>query len=172
MKPIISSRRNHEIKTLYSLRKQKERRKQGLFLIDGVLPLRQALESSLKIKKIYFTEEKINVSLNQLAKKQNIPLQPITNSVNEKITYGNRKDGYTAIAHIPDLSVSSLQLTKNPLIILSESLEKPGNIGAIIRSAEAAGANLHIAASPITDIYNPNIIRNSRGAIFRLKQAV
>lgn len=172
MKHLITSTSNPAVKQINKLRKSRERLKNNLFLIDGELPLERALGSSIIIKTIYYDISRINTKLNEMAEKKGICIQPVSRIVSDKISFGSGVDGYTSIASTPDLSLSSLSVSPDMLIIITENLEKPGNIGAIIRSAEASGAHLHIACSPYTDIYNPNIIRNSRGAVFSLCQAV
>jgi len=154
------------------LRKKRERDRTKLFLIDGIGPIGLALKSGISIEKIFYEEQRKERKLLDLAAEKGIILQPVSGKAAEKIFYGNNPDGHTALAHQPDYGIDKLRLPENPLIILTESLEKPGNTGAVMRSADAAGADAHIICDPVTDIFNPNIIRNSRGTLFTVPHAV
>ena len=89
----------------------------------------------------------------------------------DKLAYGDRAAGLVATVRVPDLAVAGLDLPPNPLVVVLEAVEKPGNLGAVLRSADAAGADAVIAADPRTDLFNPNAVRASLGAIFAVPLA-
>jgi TrmH family RNA methyltransferase len=105
----------------------------------------------------------------QLARE--IPLQPVSETVFEKLAFGQRAEGLVAVIHIPSLALGALVLPDRPLVVVVEAVEKPGNLGAVLRSADGAGADALIASSPRTDLFNPNAIRASAGTIFSLPLA-
>ena len=87
------------------------------------------------------------------------------------MAYRGGTEGVIAELHCKDMSLDSLQVKENPLVVVLEAVEKPGNLGAILRSADAAGADAVIVCDPLTDMYNPNLIRSSIGAIFTVPVA-
>ena len=90
----------------------------------------------------------------------------VTQAVYDKIAYRGGTEGVTAVVKTRHLSLDQLDLGGTPLIVVLESVEKPGNLGAVLRSADAAGATAVIVCDPLTDLYNPNLVRSSTGAIF------
>ena len=106
----------------------------------------------------------------ELASRQieNIRAETITvnRAVFEKISYRENPDGWLGIFPIPKYSLDDLKLNNSPLLIIAESIEKPGNLGAILRTADAAGVDALLVCDPRVDLYNPNVVRASRGALF------
>jgi TrmH family RNA methyltransferase len=166
----ISSTQNPFIKELIQLKeKSRIRRKKSLFLIEGLRELSLSLKGNYSIKKILFLPKIIDVSeIEKLFSSNELPeFISITDDVYKKIAYRETTEGVIALAETKNHSISDLKLTSaNPLILIGESLEKPGNIGAILRTADAANIDAVIIANPITDLYNPNVIRSSVGCIF------
>lgn len=166
MKKIITSLQNQEIKNLLKLKKSRERGKTGLILIEGRHEISMAAEANINFLKLFHcnsfhSDENFKVDERLFPQVYDIPVE-----IFEKISLRESPDGYIAIAKKPKIRLNELKLKKNPLIVILESLEKPGNIGAIIRSADAVGADAIIVADEKTDLYNPNTIRASLGAIF------
>jgi TrmH family RNA methyltransferase len=91
---------------------------------------------------------------------------PVASAVLDRLAFGDRNEGLVATVRIPDLSLDALRLPPNPLVVVLEGVEKPGNLGAVLRSADAAGADAVIAADPRTDPFNPNAVRASLGTLF------
>lgn len=167
----ISSLQNPLIKQLVLLQsKSRERRKSGLFIIEGQREISLALKGSYSIQTILVCPEIIEKETfkdlkNQLGNKTEYV--EVSSEVYEKISYRNSTEGILAICVAKDLSLKNLQIkNENPLILVVEAPEKPGNIGAILRTADAAGLDAVIIANPKTDLYNPNIIRSSVGCVF------
>lgn len=166
MNPVLTSINNPKIKHLLSLDKIRERRKQSLFTIEGLKELSLAKEIGYKIESVFHCPDitdsnvliKMGFSLNQLL--------PVSKNIFEKIAYRESTGGVIAIARQRSNQLDQLQLSTNPLILVLESVEKPGNLGAILRTADAAGVDAVISCDPQTDFYNPNVIRSSVGCVF------
>ena len=173
MKTITSSQ-NTYIKQLVQLKdKSRERKKLGLFLIEGVREISLAIKGGYELETVLFypelfSEEKRNDFINQ-----EINIIEISKEVYQKLAYRDTTEGILAVAKTKPNSLDHLKLErKNPLILVAEAPEKPGNIGAILRTADAAHVDAVIIANPKTDLYNPNIIRSSVGCVFTNQIAV
>ncbi len=166
MQEIISSSQNPKIKQLQKLQeKSSERRKTGLFVIEGKRELQLAIEASHTIKSLFHCPEIAKLDLPPT--EQNKVLQ-INKEIFSKLAYRENSDGIIAVATASIYKLESLNLTKNPFIIVLEAVEKPGNLGAILRTADAAKVDAVLICDPKTDIYNPNVIRSSVGCVFTL----
>jgi len=163
MKPAekITSLRNEKVKNLVKLQKSSERKSQNLILIEGWREINQAMGKGFQIEAFYLNEDKIE-DLDRLSGKVFL-LAP---NVFEKLAYRENTEGVIAVARPKFHSFDSLKLQKNPLLIILESVEKPGNLGAVLRTAEASAVDAVIVCDPLTDIYNPNVIRSSLGCVF------
>ena len=172
MPDIISSTQNPKIKTLIALQqKSAERRKQGLFCVEGQRELLHCIEAGLEIDTIFTCPQLIGTtSADNTIDLENIHVlrgtYEVTEHVYNKIAYRGGTEGLIAEVRVPVHTLSSLKHNDRPLIAVVESVEKPGNLGAILRTADAAGADAVIVCDPLTDLYNPNLIRSSIGAIF------
>ena len=162
----IVSLQNSRVKQVVALQqKSAERRKQGVFVVEGVRELQHCLKAGFTINSIFFCSEL--TSTNPLPQfSDNVVAYEVSPEVYEKMAYRGTTEGIIAIVQARQLRLKDLQLKKNPLLMVLESVEKPGNLGAILRSADAAGADAVIVCDPLTDLYNPNLIRSSIGAIF------
>ncbi|PKQ46032.1 TrmH family RNA methyltransferase [Confluentibacter flavum] len=164
----ISSIQNPFIRQLVQLKdKSRERKKNGLFLIEGEREIMLALKGGYGLETILFNPEIINYEqLNNLTTKQLNTIE-ITAEVYQKLAYRDTTEGVLAVAKCKEHNINELNFkTENPLILVAEAPEKPGNIGALLRTADAARVDAVIIANPKTDLYNPNIIRSSVGCIF------
>lgn len=165
----ISSFQNPLIKKVLLLQeKSKERKKSSLFIIEGKREIKLALKGGYKINTLLFCSDII--SENDVSNFLNTDLNnliEISIEVYKKIAYRTSTEGIIAISESKDLALSNLKLKDhNQLILVAEAPEKPGNIGAILRTADAANVDAVIIANPKTDLYNPNIIRSSVGCVF------
>lgn len=163
---LITSIQNPKIKSLLALEKPRERRKQQLFLVEGAKEIKLALEAGYKIGNIFFCEEIINKEESDFIYEQDRLLIPVSKEVFEKIAVRETSGGMLAVAEQKTHRLEEIQLSKNPLLLILESVEKPGNLGAILRTADAAGVDAVIICDPQTDFYNPNVIRSSVGCVF------
>lgn len=160
----ITSLQNPRIKHIVKLRDDKKTRKQdGLMLVEGCDEIQLALASGHKPQTILSAPE---LALRQLPFDSAETLT-LSRPVFEKISYRDNPDGWLAIFPIPQRTLESVTLlTEKPLIIIAESIEKPGNLGAILRTADATNADAILLCDPRVDAWNPNVVRASRGAIF------
>jgi RNA methyltransferase, TrmH family len=163
----ITSLQNQRIKNLAKLHKSGERKEQGLFLVEGLKEIKLAIASGYKLESLYWcasmgVEEK---TINKFIQKD-ILLFEITHEAFQKVAYRDGSDGLLGIFHTKISSLDAIKFQANPFIILIESVEKPGNLGAILRTADAAGVDAVIICDPRTDLFNPNVIRSSIGCLF------
>jgi TrmH family RNA methyltransferase len=163
----ITSIQNPFIKSLVQLQeKAKARRQSGTFLIEGKREIELAIKGKYEIEILLFLPELIpNDYLSKLSKGQ-IDLIEINKEVYQKLAYRDTTEGILAVAKTKSLALSDLKLPENPLILVMESIEKPGNIGAMLRTCDAAKIDAVILANSKTDLYNPNIVRSSVGCLF------
>ena len=163
----ISSLQNTKVKQLVALQqKSSERRKQGVFVVEGIRELQHCLNAGYTINSIFFCPELTDTGALSSLLSESITAYEVSPEVYEKIAYRGSTEGVIATVQSKQLALKDLHLSKQPLLIVLESVEKPGNLGAILRSADAAGADAVIICDPLTDLYNPNLIRSSIGAIF------
>lgn len=160
----ITSAQNSFIKSLIQLQEKAKARKQsGTFLIEGMREIELAIKGNYEIETILFLPEL--VSNNQITKLTDNPIE-ITKEVYQKLAYRDTTEGILAVAKTKSLQLADLKLSENPLILVMEAIEKPGNIGAVLRTCDAAKIDAVIIANPKTDLYNPNIVRSSVGCLF------
>ncbi len=167
----ISSLQNELVKEIVQLQeKSRVRKKTGLFFIEGQRETRLAIDGGYTLEKILFCEEIISKNqIDQLVesiKNQTPILVKISIQVYQKLAFRKTTEGLLAIAKAKNLSLDELKLKDNCLVLIAEASEKPGNIGALLRTADAANLDAVIIANPKTDFYNPNIIRSSVGCVF------
>ena len=163
----ITSIQNPFIKSLVQLQEKAKARKQsGTFLIEGKREIELAIKGNYELETILVNPDLFNISDNLIIQKSNYPIIEINKEVYQKLAYRDTTEGLIAIAKIKSLALSDLKLPKNPLILVMESIEKPGNIGAMLRTCDAANIDAVIIANPKTDLYNPNIVRSSVGCLF------
>jgi TrmH family RNA methyltransferase len=166
MKQITSSQ-NPFIKSLVQLQEKAKARKQsGTFLIEGIREIELAIKGKYEIETILICNEVTDFSKNPKIQKSNSPIIEISKEVYQKLAYRDSTEGILAVAKTKSLQLSDLKLPKNPLILVMEAIEKPGNIGAVLRTCDAAKVDAVIIANPKTDLYNPNIVRSSVGCLF------
>lgn len=176
---IISSTQNPRIKHIVQLQQKSAlRRKEKLFIVEGVRELTQCLNAGFQIDSLYVCEKILHqrnveksdsdgTDVKQLL--ANFPkniLTQVTEDVYHKIAYRGSTEGVLAVVKEKNASLAQLSLPDNPLLVVIEGVEKPGNIGAILRSADAAGVDAVLICDPQTDLHNPNLIRSSIGASF------
>ena len=162
----ISSVQNPFIKSLVLLQEKAKARKQtGTFLIEGQREISIAIKGGYQIETVLFLPEICTEKeAHQLA--PNAELIEINKEVFQKLAYRDTTEGILAVAKTKSTLLSDLQLSQNPLILVAEAPEKPGNIGALLRTADAANLDAVIIANPKSDLYNPNIVRSSVGCLF------
>ncbi len=159
----ITSTQNPRIKHIVKLREDKKTRNEdGLMLVEGFDEIRLALAAGHTPQTILSAPELASRALTD----SSIETLTVSRAVFEKISYRENPDGWMGVFPIPQTSLDDLKLSKNPLVIVAESIEKPGNLGAILRTADAAGVDALLVCNPRVDVWNPNVVRASRGAVF------
>lgn len=172
MTSIISSPQNPRLKAAARLRDRRDRVEQKRIIIDGAREAGRAAQAGVKLLEIFLcptllhTEEARQVVT--LLRQYPAELFELSPAAWEKLAYGDRSDGVLVVAETPHRALAELQLPARPLIAIAAEVEKPGNLGAIARSADAAGVSALIVAAGRTDLFNPNAIRASMGALFSL----
>lgn len=164
----ISSLQNPLVKQWITLKeKSRSRKRTGLFLIEGKRELSLAIKGNYTIETLLFYPDLFSESEANSLSHYNIEIIEITKEVYQKLAHRETTEGVIAVAKTKELYLNSLKIdNKNPLILVAEAPEKPGNIGAILRTSDAANVDAIIIANPKTDLYNPNIIRSSVGCVF------
>lgn len=164
---LISSLQNPRVKELVALQQKSSlRRAEGLAVVEGLRELTHCVDAGWQLLTLFFCPELILDEELQKCGQWQCEALEVTAKVYDKIALRGSTEGVIAIVKPKQRSLNDLQLGANPLIVVLESVEKPGNIGAVLRSADAARADAIIVCDPLTDIYNPNIIRSSIGAVF------
>lgn len=169
----IISAQNQKIKDLLALQeKSKERKKKGLFVVEGRRELLHCIEAGYEPYAVFFCPEIIPESdFNEIADKCICNFFEVPQHLYDKVAYRGGTEGIIAEMRCKEMTLGSLELKENPLIVVLEAVEKPGNLGAVLRSADASGVDAVIVCDPLTDMYNPNLIRSSIGAIFTVPVA-
>jgi len=171
----ITSTTNSRVKAAARLRDRSGRNDQGRIIIDGVREIGLAIASGIELVELYHLPElcrgEAHTALLEAAHAAKVSLLEVTPPVMEKLAYGQRVESVVAVAATPQRTLADLRLSASALVAVVEGVEKPGNLGAILRTADAAGVAALIVADGGTDLYNPNAIRASLGAIFTVPVA-
>ena len=166
----ITSAANPKLKQAIALRDRRDRDETGLFLIEGYREISRALAGRVQIMQLFFCEELfLGPHEQELMAASQASLICLPAHLFRKLSYRDRPDGLLAVAKKMNTSLDAVTLEKSdPLNVIAEAIEKPGNLGTILRSSDAAGADLVIVANRCTDIYNPNVVRASVGTLFTI----
>lgn len=169
--PIISPH-NPRVKNALHLRDARQRRKQGRILIDGARELARAAAADVRLREVFVCEPLCSSddcrAVLALLPGLDAEVFDVTEAVFAKIAFGQRAEGVLAVADMPRRLLDDLTVPADALVAVLEGVEKPGNVGAVLRSADGAGLSAVVVADPRTDLYNPNAIRASLGTIFTL----
>ena len=176
----ITSAQNAKIKELLALQeKSKERRKKGLFVVEGRREIIHCVEAGYEphtffICRDIITEKEFDSIMGAVEDNfcgMTCQIIEIPQHLYDKVAYRGGTEGVIAEMHCKEMALDNLRMKENPLVVVLESVEKPGNLGAVLRSADASGVDAVIVCDPLTDMYNPNLIRSSIGAIFTVPVA-
>jgi len=176
----ISSLQNPRIKQLVRLRDRRPRDEAGVFLVEGYREIRRALEKGLSLRELYYSPDWFlganEPALLAQASAQGAQLFELTREAFAKVAYRERPDGLLAVAPQWRRQLEDLTLPapggRPPFLLVVEAIEKPGNLGTILRSADAAGCDAVIVCDPVTDVFNPNVVRASTGVLFSVPLVV
>ncbi len=180
MAEAITSLQNRRIKDLVALsEKSRLRREKMAFTVEGRREVSRCLAAGFQVLEIYWCPDLIDageveamLSEDSAAGASRPELFEVSQAVYSKIAYREGTEGMVAVVRCREHSLDNLQVGENPLVVVLESVEKPGNLGAILRTADAAGVSAVIVCDPLCDLYNPNLLRASTGGIFTVPVAV
>lgn len=165
----ITSLQNSGIKRVVRLRTKKTREAKGLTIVEGIREVRQALRAGVRFAGAYVCREGVYHCPDDLIAEmeaKGVRVFDAVCSVYAKMAYGDRKEGALALVEQPEHTLAGLTLSASPLVVVMERVEKPGNLGAVLRTCDGAGVEALIVCDELTDIYNPNVVRSSLGAAF------
>ncbi len=168
---MITSLQNPRIKSVVALREHRKRDRAGLFLVEGYEELSLALTSGAQPTEVYYCPALFRdpEQVKLLDQAGHAELVEVGERVFEKIAYRDNPDGWLATFPLPRHSLDDVRLSATPFVIVAEAVEKPGNLGAILRTADAAAVDALISCDPLTDWGNPNVVRASKGALFTVQ---
>lgn len=174
MQEKITSPKNDKLKAIVKLQeKSSERKKSGLFIVEGLRELQLAISNGYSIEQLFVCPEAGGEkSLEAIKPAKDVGIYFTGKEAFSKIAYRENRDGIVAVLYSKSHHLSDLSLPQDPLIIVLEAVEKPGNLGAVLRTADAAKADAVIICDPATDVYNPNVIRSGIGCVFSVPVAV
>ena len=169
---MIESVQNLEVKRLLKLRRARIRRSEGLFIVEGQREIQVGLEAGVAFERVFFCRsflgDREQEGIFPRLRKCGVPLVEMAQAPFKKISLRQNPDGLFALASTWKLSVEDLTLGETPVVLLMDGVEKPGNLGAVLRSAEAFGVDAVVCVDPSLDLFNPNVVRSSQGLFFRV----
>jgi TrmH family RNA methyltransferase len=172
----ITSPTNPRVKALVRLRKRSERTETERFLIEGFREVTRAVDAGIDLPELYFCPEMFlggtETALLERSAAAGSRLVELAPAAFRKVTYRDRPEGLLAVGKPFPTGLDALDLPADPLVLVVESIEKPGNLGTMLRTADAAGADAVIVCDPTTDPFNPNVVRASLGCLFIVPLAV
>jgi TrmH family RNA methyltransferase len=174
MTETITSLQNQRIKDAVKLRDRRGRQKQQRIIIDGTREIRRALAAQIAWEEAFVCHTRLRSGDEEVVgmlRAAGAEVCSVSPAVFDKLAFGERAEGIVAIAQTPQRSLAAIELPTSPLVAVVETVEKPGNVGAIMRTADAAGVSAVLVADAGTDLFNPNALRASQGAIFSLSIA-
>ena len=174
--PDITSTANPRVKAVAGLRDRRDRERTGRTIVDGAREVRRAIESGAVFDEAFVCVPLLQgpdarAALDRLTQ-AGVRITTTNPTVFQKLAFGERAEGLVAVVRVPSLALDDLHLPADPLVVVLEGVEKPGNLGAVLRSADGAGADALIVADARTDPFNPNVIRASAGTVFAVALAV
>nr|MEE4266565.1 TrmH family RNA methyltransferase [Candidatus Krumholzibacteria bacterium] len=173
---LLSSLQNDQVKTLVKLRNRHHRDRLGLTIIEEPLVIARALQAGFPLSTVYYCPENLDAGaqsvLEDIRRQTHTNCVQVTAPVMAKISYRDKPEGLLVTAPQVKRGLADLSLPPDPLVIVLESVEKPGNLGAVLRIADGAGAHAVLLCGQGTDLFNPNVLRASRGAFFSIPTVV
>jgi TrmH family RNA methyltransferase len=173
--PAITSAANPRIRGLLRLRDRRGREESGLTLVDGLREIRRALAAGATIETAYVGPTAARgdgPAVVRALASAGVPVVEVGPTVEARLAFGDRNEGVVAVVRPPTIWLEHLRVPREPLLVILERVEKPGNLGAVLRSADGAGADAIIVADPLADPWNPNVIRASLGTVFSVPVAI
>jgi TrmH family RNA methyltransferase len=169
----ITSVTNTRIKALVKLRERRQRDETGTFIIEGAREVERALHSGVDIDEIFLSRELAAATTESVAANAgDVPVVELSDAAFRKASYRDRPDGILAVARQFPTDLGTLEIGSTPLVLVADGIEKPGNLGTMLRTAEAVGVDALVTADAVTDPFNPNVVRASMGSLFSVPLAV
>ena len=171
---VITSTTNPRVAAAAALRDRRARDEAGLTLVDGVRELSRAIEGGARVVEVFLDAGSASADALEVVERARAAGATVTAvgaTVIDRLAFGDRSEGLVATVAIPDLAIDALGLPADPLVLVLEAVEKPGNLGAVMRTADGAGVDAVILADPRPDPFNPNAVRASLGTIFATRLA-
>ena len=171
---MLASVRNPRVKDVVKLRSRRHRDRERRFVVEGTRELSCAADSGLALATLYYCEDLLRDGARTVVERiaaTAVDCQPTSRPVFEKMSYRHTPDGVLGVAPMPDLDLGRLPETDDALWLVAAGIEKPGNLGAMLRTADAAGVAGMVLADPTTDVFNPNVVRASMGTLFSVPVA-
>jgi TrmH family RNA methyltransferase len=162
----ISSPKNPLIKALLRLKERRQREREGRYLIEGAPELKRAQAARVPIETLLVAPSLLSDEAQRWLKDSTLPTITLSEAAFRRLSFRQTPDGVIAVAQITHVTLAAVRLATNPLLLVVDGVEKPGNLGALLRTADAAGCDAIILTGHGTDIYNPNVIRSSVGSLF------
>lgn len=169
---LITSTKNPRIKQVIALRERRERMRTGLTRVEGFEELSLAIHSGAQPRTLYVCPDLIHEQQKSLLDhvlQTGAEVIEVSVPVFERMAYREGPDGWLATLPSPERALDQIELSATPFVVVAEAIEKPGNLGAILRTADAAGVDAIVSSDPITDWGNPNVVRASKGALFTMQ---
>ncbi len=172
---MLTSHRNPRVKSVIKLRDRRHRDRQRRFIIEGRRELERAVTAGFPVQTVFycaaFHAGRGEAELLQRCAAAGVECQPTSAAVFEKLSYRRTPDGLLGVAAIPELGLDELAVAEPALLLVAAAIEKPGNLGAMLRAADATGTDGVLLADPATDAFNPNVVRASVGTLFSVPLA-
>ncbi len=170
---VITSAANPRLKAVLALRRRRARDVRGATIVDGAEELALAMAAGARPEVVFWCPDLFNADGAQAgvvaqARAASVETVQLSRPAFEKIAYRDGPDGILAVVPTPGSGLALVQSSRPPLVLVAEGVEKPGNLGAMLRTADAAGVDLVVAADPVTDWGNPNVVRASKGTVFAM----
>jgi TrmH family RNA methyltransferase len=170
---VVTSAANPGVKQVVKLRNARERRETGLFIVEGFREVQRAIASDVEIVELWVSPQHfLGSNEEDLIASSGVEAIEVAPGPFEKMSYRDRPEGLLAVCRQFDTSLERIELSKQPLLLVVESIEKPGNLGTMIRAAGAAKVDAVIVCDPATDVFNPNVVRSSIGTSLLVPLAV
>ena len=169
---ILTSPQNARVKAAVRLRERRHRDREGLMLVEGHDELTLALDAGVRLVTLFATGERAGSPLAERCAELGADVLEVTGDVFAKLAYREHPDGWLAVARTPETALERIELRDRALVLVIDGVEKPGNLGAMLRTADAAGAAAVILSDAATDPFNPNVVRASKGTVFSVPLAV
>jgi RNA methyltransferase, TrmH family len=173
---VLQSSHNPRFRAALALRESRERRATGRILVDGAREIGRAIGAGVRPVELWVAMDRVRepeaVAALDAASRADVPVVAVTADLLARLAFGDRDDGLVLVADAPSTDIAALRLPVDPLVGVVEGVEKPGNLGAILRSADGAGLDALIVTDPRSDPWNPNAIRASLGTVFTVPLAV